>query len=297
MPPPVATERELAVPASPSMNLTLFQTSDPKELVESARKMAVELASVIDQCNLYLMIGAKKYVELEGWTLLGSMLGVFPVTVWSRRIDDDSACGWEARVEARTQSGAVVGAAEAMCLDSEKNWAGKDDFTLRSMAQTRAAGKAMRLPLSFVMTLAGYAPTPREEMDGVVPTTPPKRGAPRQTPAAPPMTGPNPKFVCEWNDGAIAKGTPLREPNVTLRDLETYGNWLKERLNDRGKEKWRARNEAHVQEVRAEYARRTATQETSDLNPVDRGCVLGSEPGDEPIDAEFEDVPVGNLQQ
>lgn len=276
MPSPLPTERELAVAESPGMNLTLFQTSDPKELVETARKMAVELASVIDQCNLYLMIGAKKYVELEGWTLLGSMLGVFPVTVWTKRISGDGcdASGWEARVEARTQSGAVVGAAEAMCLDSEKNWAGKDDFTLRSMAQTRAAGKAMRLPLSFVMTLAGYAPTPREEMPAGGPAA-----QPRSKPSAsPPAASGSPTFKF----GRGTKGELLSDPKITLKQLEDYGSYLKDHLNDADKEKWRAQNEAHIQEVRDEYSRRTETQE---------------QPDNEPIDAEFEDVPVGNSQQ
>ena len=35
-----------------------------------------------------------------------SMLGVFPVCVWTRELED----GWEARVEARTITGATVGA-------------------------------------------------------------------------------------------------------------------------------------------------------------------------------------------
>ncbi len=280
MPLPLATDNQLAVVESPNLNLTLFQTSDPKELVESARKMAVELASVIDQCNLYLMIGAKKYVELEGWTLLGSMLGVFPIPVWTKRIFNSTtgANGWEARVEARTRSGELVGAAESMCMDSEKNWAGKDDFTLRSMAQTRAAGKAMRLPLSFVMTLAGYAPTPREEMDGVGPQAR-TRPAPAAGPTAPPFGGP--VFACKWRNGEIPKQTPLSDPVVTLQDLESYGKWLNDKLDDPAKKGYRAKNEAHIQEVRDEYARRTEDQST---------------PEQEPIDADFEDVPQGNLQ-
>ena len=44
------------------------------------------------------------------------------------------------------------------------------------MAQTRAVSKALRLPLGFVMSIAGYEATPAEEM----PTTNPDHG-PRQT--------------------------------------------------------------------------------------------------------------------
>jgi hypothetical protein len=42
------------------------------------------------------------------------------------------------------------------------------------MAQTRAAGKVLRLLLGWVMTLAGYEPTPAEEMthDPTPPSTP-----------------------------------------------------------------------------------------------------------------------------
>ena len=41
-------------------------------------------------------------------------------------------------------------------------------FQLRSMAQTRAAAKALRNALAWVVVLAGYRPTPAEEMDGMI---------------------------------------------------------------------------------------------------------------------------------
>lgn len=39
-------------------------------------------------------------------------------------------------------------------------------FQLKSMAQTRAAAKALRNVLAWVVVLAGYKPTPAEELDG-----------------------------------------------------------------------------------------------------------------------------------
>jgi hypothetical protein len=42
------------------------------------------------------------------------------------------------------------------------------EFQLRSMAQTRAGSKALRNVLAWVAVLAGYKPTPAEEMDGVI---------------------------------------------------------------------------------------------------------------------------------
>ena len=90
------------------------------------------------------------------------MLGVFPVVVWTKEVGEGQ--GWEARVEARTRDGAVVGAAEAECLRSEKTWKNRDSYALRSMAQTRATSKALRGPVGFVMTIAGFEATPEEEM-------------------------------------------------------------------------------------------------------------------------------------
>jgi len=138
----------------------LFRTEDPAEFLVKATATASALAKAVRDQRLVVRIGQGEHVKVEGWTMLGSLLGVFPVGIWTRKLED----GWEARVEARTLAGQVVGAAEAECLRSEKTWAGRDDYALRSMAQTRATSKALRMPLGFVMTLAGFDATPFEEM-------------------------------------------------------------------------------------------------------------------------------------
>lgn len=146
-------------------SLTLFHTDDPVEVIARASATATALAGVIKKQKLATVISGREHVRVEGWTLLGSMLGVFPVVVWTKPVERDGAqIGWEARVEARTRDGAVVGAAEAECLATEKTWGGRDDYARKSMAQTRATSKAMRGPLGFVMTLAGFDATPAEEM-------------------------------------------------------------------------------------------------------------------------------------
>ena len=152
--------------------LTLFRTDEPNAIVERASAQANALAKVIKKQRLAVNIGGREHVRIEGWTLLGTMLGVFPVVVWTRPYMD---VGWEARVEARTLAGAIVGAAEAECLRLEDNWQDRPDYALRSMAQTRAVSKAMRLPLGFIMAMAGYEATPAEEMDGVKPSQAPRQ--------------------------------------------------------------------------------------------------------------------------
>ena len=151
---PIGTELE------PVQHGTLFRTDDPAEMLRRASVMAEQLAAVVRKQKLTSNISGKEHVRVEGWTLLGSMLGVFPVCEWTR----ETANGWEARVEARTLSGQVVGAAEAQCDRSESTWKNRDGYALRSMAQTRATSKALRQPLGFVMQLAGFDPTPAEEM-------------------------------------------------------------------------------------------------------------------------------------
>ncbi len=140
----------------------LFRTDDPAEVVVAASKVAGTLRDVLRRQRMVSTIGGREHVLVEGWTTLGSMLGVVPVVVWTRRLADPD--GYEARVEARTLDGRVVGAAEAMCSRAERTWKARDDYALRSMAQTRATSKALRGPLGFVVSLAGFEATPGEEM-------------------------------------------------------------------------------------------------------------------------------------
>lgn len=149
----------------PRPTADLFAVGDPVEVITKATAVAEALAGVIEKQGLYTTIRSRKgpdrkHVRVEGWTLLGSMLGVFPKTEWTRKVEG----GWEARVVAVTRAGEEVGAGEMECLKSEANWSDRDDYAIRSMAQTRATSKALKGPLSFIMTLAGFDATPAEEV-------------------------------------------------------------------------------------------------------------------------------------
>lgn len=171
--------------------VSLFKTDDPVEVIRRATEVANALRQVITAQKLYKNISGRDHVLVEGWATLGSMLGVTGVVEWSRRVEPVTkydvevkiytgpkgnrvvsktehfrveGFDWEARVKAVTADGRVIGAAEAMCSRKESSWKQRDDFALRSMAQTRAMSKALRGPLGFVVTLAGYAGTPADEM-------------------------------------------------------------------------------------------------------------------------------------
>lgn len=170
-----------ALAVRPSQAMGLFGSDQPLQIIHKATDVATALKAVIVKQGLVSNIQGKQYPKCEAWTLLGTMLGVFPVLCWSKPVEG----GWEARVEARTKDGAIVGAAEAQCLKSERNWSNRDDFALRSMAQTRATAKCLRMPLGFVMTLAGYEPTPAEEMVSDHPQKPDKVGPGFYAPGGP----------------------------------------------------------------------------------------------------------------
>jgi hypothetical protein len=140
---------------------TLFELS-PEQRVAKAAEMAGPLADVIEKQGLFSNIGGKKHVHVEGWSTLGAMLGFLPREVAVRELPDGS---YEAKVELYSiKDNVVVGGASAICGMDEKRWKTAEKYARRSMAITRATGKAYRLGFSWIMTLAGYEPTPFEEM-------------------------------------------------------------------------------------------------------------------------------------
>ena len=154
------------VHVAPAADMTLYGTDDPEAIIEKATAQAKALDRVVRERNLITNIRGNEHVRVEGWTTLGALVGVFPVTAWTKRLVDDRGNfeGFEARVEAHTRDGSIVGAAEARCTRWEDNWAKRDEYALQSMAQTRATSKALRMPLGFIVELAGFNPTPAEEM-------------------------------------------------------------------------------------------------------------------------------------
>jgi len=139
-----------------SAPLTLLGTpaASTRHTLERFRDQADVFLELVREKRLAVNIGGRDFLLHTAWTYLGAMLGVSPVVVWTRRLEDGT--GWEARVEARTFDGRVVGAAEAMCNRGEKTWRDRSEHALRAMAQTRAISRALRMPLSFVAVLAGF---------------------------------------------------------------------------------------------------------------------------------------------
>lgn len=147
---------------SKAITLGLLGANNPAELISAASAVASQLKEVVIQAHLAQNIQGKEYVKVEGWTTLGMLLGLLPREVSTEAKEDGSYVSTVAFCRA---DGSVVTQASAECGDeTDGKWASRPPYARRSMAQTRATGKAARLAFSWIMALAGYAPTPAEEM-------------------------------------------------------------------------------------------------------------------------------------
>jgi hypothetical protein len=159
-------------------------TRQPKIVLSQAKEVANELKAIVDAKGLTVKIGAGEHLQFEAWQLLATFFGItVKVEGTQALMENDAFYGYEASAVA-LRNGEVISRAESMCCKDEANWGNKPRFQLRSMAQTRACGKALRQVLSFVVSLSGYQPTPAEEMEGVYPDedmpAQPKQYAPKK---------------------------------------------------------------------------------------------------------------------
>lgn len=135
----------------------------PVAMLKQATAIAEVLADVIKKQKLSTTIAGKEYVRYEGWNLMGAMLGYLPGEDEVKRLSDGS---YEAHVTLyNVHTGLPLGkGSSSLCSVKESRWGKVDDFARRSMAITRAAGKAYRISFGWIIALAGYETTPEEEM-------------------------------------------------------------------------------------------------------------------------------------
>jgi hypothetical protein len=163
------------IPVPPPDALSIQRA--PEIVLEEAQRAAKAIAQVIEAKPKKLQFNGKTYLQFEDWQTLGRFYGVTAVSRSTKFVefgDDEFAIrGFEATSDALLVStGQIISSAEALCLSDESNWSSKPLFQLKSMAQTRACAKALRNVLAWVVVLAGYAPTPAEEMESDTITSP-----------------------------------------------------------------------------------------------------------------------------
>jgi len=187
----------------------------PTDIIANCQEQATALMEVVEAQNLFQLIKGRKFLNVEGWQLLGSFMGLTAVCQPSKCITKDGLEGWEAYVEIRDKTGAVVAGADAQCCRDERNWKSKDDFQLRSMAQTRAISKAYRTKISFIARMAGYESTPAEEING-------DEFREIKAPAATPSPKPQAKTVAGTPEVAEPKVEPTARNGISVSDFTTY---------------------------------------------------------------------------
>jgi len=182
---------ELAIQDSQTANLPeLKRRADLR--IEIATYWAEKLMDVVEKRNMAKNIGGKKYLEVEGWQVVGELSGVTPIVEWTRPwMQGEDKIGYEARVQLVDREGRVVSAGESSCGFDAFPCRGKtgseQEKAARSAAQTWAASRAYRMKFSFVAKLAGYEPTPAEEMPADNTAPAPQRAQRSKGQAAPAM--------------------------------------------------------------------------------------------------------------
>lgn len=231
-------------------------TRAPERVIDEAREAARALKNILASKDNKFMLHGKQYLQFEDWQTLGRFYGVTAKIKHTSQVSYGESTGFEASAEAVRADGMVISAADAMCMDDEANWKGKPIFQLRSMAQTRACAKALRNVLSWVAVLAGYSPTPAEEMTGdESPYSKPQAQA-DDVPSCPECggqmwdnratkKGKQPDFKCKdkacnkavWLDGAAkSEATQLRQAAVDvcklLNEAGDEPQWTAKTLNE-----------------------------------------------------------------
>lgn len=180
----------------------------PEEVLIEAQQAAAALQKRIAGKKKKVVFNGEQYIENDDWQMLSNFFGYAPKIESTEFVEYGDVQGFKAvAVLLNERTGMVVGRGEALCLDEEENWGprtkyeyrdvldaqghkiwennkprrervavGEVDtplFQLASMAQTRACNKAMSNKLKWVVSLAGYATTPAEDMHEA--TMPPEK--------------------------------------------------------------------------------------------------------------------------
>lgn len=159
----------------------------PEIVLENARTAARALVAVVSQKKKPVILNGEQYLEFEDWQTCGQFYHYSVKTHDAVAVEIDGVKGAKAYADLiDMRTGMILGGAEAYCMRDEEHWNTRPKyewqgegpnrkrvkvgeeivpwFQLASMAQTRAGAKAFRNRLAWVVVLAGYKPTPAEEM-------------------------------------------------------------------------------------------------------------------------------------
>ncbi len=165
----------------------------PEVVLEQAMVAAKALTRVLQGKKRPVIMNGEQYLEFEDWQTCGQFYRYTVKTGDAVPVEVDGVKGAKAHADLiDLETGQILGGAEAYCMRDEEKWNTRPKyewqgegpnrervqvgveivpwFQLASMAQTRAGAKAFRNRLAWVVVLAGYRPTPAEELtDSTIP--------------------------------------------------------------------------------------------------------------------------------
>lgn len=179
------------IPLVPSP-ASLVTYEAPADVVARASEQADVLMGIVESKHLYVDIQGKRYLVAEAWETILAFNNVSPLEVETVAVKgpDGQTFGWKATVALVDEKTGIEVARASMI-------AGLDDFPSQgrvgtsahraamSAAQTWAVSKAARIKFSWVAVLAGYEPTPANEMtveSAPAPIVAPPTAAPPRAP-------------------------------------------------------------------------------------------------------------------
>ena len=148
---------------------TAIQAVPPATQVALATAMANALSGIVEDKELFTMIGGKKHLQAEAWQTVVAFDNANPVTEWCNPIRDDenTVIAYEAKVNI-VKGGEIIASGIMACGLDEFPCRGQQGYgkhrAAMSSAQTWAGAKAARTKYAWVVTLAGYSGTPAEEL-------------------------------------------------------------------------------------------------------------------------------------
>lgn len=234
-----------AVDSNPAALIPLVPTlpaplEAPADVVTRATEQANVLMDIVESKKLYADIQGKKYLTAEAWETILAFNNVSPREVETVAVKgpNGETFGWQSTVALVDERTGIEVARASMI-------AGLDDFPSQgrtgtsahraamSAAQTWAVSKAARIKFSWVAVLAGFSPTPADEMRD----TPERGNQQNQSPAVtdgdicplhntpfrPPTDNQIAKgFMSPWHpsSGGFCNQEDLTEPGETVIDKE-----------------------------------------------------------------------------
>ncbi len=139
------------------------------EQISWAHEKAAQLRKVVDEQRLSVKIGPSEHLRVEAWQTIAKGYGCSASSEVTElhKDKDGKVIGVTARSKVIDNgSGIVVGGADSFCFADEEGKGDQSVAQLAGMAQTRSISRGLKQVFSWVVVLAGYDPTPAEELHG-----------------------------------------------------------------------------------------------------------------------------------